>query len=392
MFSGRTLHTDTIVFMACDDKEVELQFELDAEQNALKDSVSRLLETHAGEAALSNILAGGPRFDQTTWKRLAEQVGAQGICIPDNCGGNGASAVETTIIMEEMGRRCYSGPYFSNLAATHALMRGGNSEFGGHLEAIAAGDDVLTFAIVDETATWHETSFSVRAERGDEGYLLSGTKLYVTDPAVATHMVVAATTLDGVALFLVQSDSAGVEVELDNGLDLARELGHVNFTEASGELICVGTVAIQVLDELTNFASLALAAEMVGSAEECLTKTVSWSKERVQFGRPIGSFQVIKSKCADTLLEIETARVIVYYAAYCLESQAADVSTLVSLAKQAATDCSLQAAGELIQTLGAIGFTWEHPAHLYLRRARSNGVLLQDRNFHLDRVADQICV
>ncbi len=364
-----------------------MKFELNDEQNALKTAVHDFLIARAGDAALQRAIDGDQNLDRDTWQRLAEQIGAQGLCIPEDVGGSGAGVVETTVVLEEIGRRCYAGPYFSSLVATHALLACGDRS-NEYLPQIAAGSAIFTFAYADGGADWYSTTYETTAAATPDGHALTGTKKLVTNVADATHILVAAATDDGPGLFVVRPDAAGVTVTVDESLDPTRQIGHVTLDGAPA--VWVGGDAGTITTS-ADFASHALAAEMIGVAAESIDRAVTWASERIQFGRPIGSFQAIKTKCADALLELETARVLVYYAAYRLSVGGDDAPMLVSLAKQAATDAAVQASSEMIQILGAIGFTWEHPAHLYFKRARVNSVLLRDRNFHLDRVADMIC-
>ena len=364
-----------------------MKFELNDEQNALKTAVHDFLIARAGDAALQRAMDGDQDLDRDTWQRLAEQIGAQGLCIPEDLGGSGAGVVETTVVLEEIGRRCYAGPYFSTLVATQALLAC-SDKAKPYLAQIAAGSAIFTFAYADGGADWYSTTYETTATATPEGYAITGTKKLVTNVADATHIVVAATTDTGPELFVVRRDAPGVTTTVDESLDPTRQIGHLTFDGSPAESIGgdEGTITANA-----DIASQALSAEMIGVAAESIDRAVAWASDRNQFGRPIGSFQAIKTKCADALLELETARVLVYYAAYRLSVGGDDAPMLVSLAKQAATDAAVRASSELIQILGAIGFTWEHPAHLYFKRARVNSVLLQDRNFHLDRVADMIC-
>ncbi|PRZ40785.1 alkylation response protein AidB-like acyl-CoA dehydrogenase [Antricoccus suffuscus] len=364
-----------------------MKFELNDEQNALKTAVHDFLIARAGDDALQRAMDGDQSLDRDTWQRLAEQIGAQGLCIPEALGGSGAGVVESTVVLEEVGRRCYAGPYFSTLVATRALLACAETA-KDYLAQIAAGTVVFTFAYAEDGVDWYSTAYETTASANSDGHTISGTKKLVTNVADATHFLVAATTDAGPGLFVVRRDASGLTVAVDESLDPTRQIGHLTFDAAAAE--SVGGDA-SVIAASADFASHALSAELIGVAAESIDRAVAWASDRIQFGRPIGSFQAIKTKCADALLELETARVLVYYAAYQLSVAADDAPMLVSLAKQAATDAAVLASSELIQILGAIGFTWEHPAHLYFKRARVNSVLLQDRNFHLDRVADMIC-
>lgn len=364
-----------------------MKFELDEEQNALKTAMHEFLIAKAGDDALQRAMDGDQSLDRDTWQLLANQVGAQGLCIPEEFGGSGAGFIETTVVLEEIGRRCYAGPYFSNLVATHALLACGDAG-QRYLEQIADGSAIFTVAFADGGANWYETDYEARADGVADGYAVTGSKKLVTDVSAATHVVVAAGTDRGPGLFVVRRDAAGVRPEVDESLDPTRQIGHIVFDAAPAVLIGQDR---SVIERVADIAAHALAAEMIGVAAESLDRAVAWACDRVQFGRPIGSFQAIKVKCADVLLELETARVLVYDAAYALSVGDDDAPMLVSLAKQAATDAAVRASAELIQIHGAIGFTWEHPAHLYFKRARANSLLVRDRNFHLDRVADLIC-
>ncbi|WP_375001667.1 acyl-CoA dehydrogenase family protein [Aeromicrobium sp. CTD01-1L150] len=364
-----------------------MKFSFTREQDDLRRTVREFLAQHAGRDALQAISHEGYAFDTATWSRMARQLGVQGLAVPERFGGSEVGELETSIVLEEMGHVLYAGPFLSTLLATTVLRAADETVQEELLPAVAEGDAIWTVALVDEGHTWSSPGRKTVADAGASGHVLTGRMVYVTDPAAASSFVVHAQTAEGPAWFVVEADAPGLTVTVSEGLDLTREIGHVDLRDVPARLVVPPVCAAAVHADLLDAAAVGLAAEMVGGAASCLEQAVSWSAERHQFGRPIGSFQAIKHRCADVLVEIETARVLTHYAAYALSESTHDASLVASMAKQAAADAFHQAAASNIQIHGGIGFTWEHPAHLYLRRAKASAAFFDDSTHHRERIA-----
>ena len=375
-----------------DKVDARMKFSFTREQDDLRRTVRDFVTQHHGRDALQSISHSGYAFDETSWTQMARQLGVQGLAVPESFGGSGVGELETSIVLEEMGRVLYAGPYLSTLLATTVLRAADDAIQTEFLPEVAEGNAVLTVALVEEGRTWSSPGRSTVAHAGVDGHVVTGRKVLVTDPAAATSLLVLAQTPAGAAWFIVDADAPGVEVTVSTGLDLTREIGHVDLNDVPARLVVPPAAAGAVLAEVLDTAAVALAAEMVGGATSCLEQAVSWSSERHQFGRPIGSFQAIKHRCADALVEIEAARVLTHYAAYALSESTPDASVAASMAKQAAADAFAQAAGNNIQIHGGIGFTWEHPAHLYFRRAKASAAFFDDSTHHRNRIANLLSI
>ncbi|GGU14953.1 acyl-CoA dehydrogenase family protein [Nocardioides albus] len=366
-----------------------MRFSFTQEQDDLRHFVRDFLSTHAGQGQRQRISRDGYVFDPGLWRQLAEQLGLTGLTIDEEHGGSGAGTLEAAIVLEEMGREMYAGPYLSTFLGTHLLGLAPKEVQAELLPDVSSGSRILTVALREEQGSWEAPGTSTRAEAtASGGWVLSGEKRFVTDVATATTLLVRARTVDGPAWFAVDQDTDGVEARAAEGLDLAREIGHLSLTRAPGRMVIAPADADAAHQHLLDSASVALAAELVGLAGACLDQSVAWSKDRDQFGRPIGSFQAVKHHCANTLVELETARMLARYAAFALGAGTPDASAAASMAKQAAADAAYQASGSNIQIHGGIGFTWEHHAHLYLRRAKADAALFEDAAAHRARVAD----
>lgn len=368
-----------------------MEFSFSREQEDLRSSVKDFLSRRSGSEARNTILKSGYAFDRELWKTMAQQLGLQGLAVPEAADGSGAGFIETSIVLEELGRDSYAGPYFSTIAASWVLEHGDDAA-SERLRSLAEGSRIFTLAIADEGGTWSRPGHSTRAfEVGDE-HRLTGRKVNVTDADTADEFIVIASLPQGPAWFSVAADAEGVTVDVRESLDITRPIGHLEFHDVKATLVVGPQDAAAVLAEVNDKAAAGLAAEMVGGAQAALDQSVRWSLERTQFGRPIGSFQAIKHVCADALVEVETARLLTEYAAWAIEEKAPDASVAASMAKQAASDAFNLAAGNNIQIHGGIGFTWEHSAHLYFRRAKASSALFGTPQRHRARIADLLAV
>jgi alkylation response protein AidB-like acyl-CoA dehydrogenase len=359
-------------------------FAFSAEQNELRSVVRAFLERRSPESEVRRFMATTDGYDTATWKQLATQIGLQGLTIPEEFGGAGGSFVELGIVLEEMGRSLLCAPFLATavLAANALLHSGDKAAMSDYLPGIASGDTVATVAFVEDAGRWDAEGIQMPAERDDGQWRLTGAKTFVLDGHTADVLIVAARTADGVSLFAVSAAADGLHRVALRTLDETRKQARVEFSSTPARLIGAIGAGWTTLASVLDLAAVALAAEQVGGAQRCLDMAVEYAKQRVQFGRPIGSFQAVKHKCADMLLEVETAKSAAYYAMWAAAGESDDLSVVASLAKAHCSDAYFHVAAENIQVHGGIGFTWEHPAHLYFKRAKSSQLLFGDAIYH----------
>ncbi|MCY4630073.1 MAG: acyl-CoA/acyl-ACP dehydrogenase [bacterium] len=357
------------------------------DQEELRRFVRQFLEEKSPESAVRELMATEGGYDEAVWRQMAGQLGLQGIAISERHGGGGFTFRELALVLEEMGRALLCAPYFSTVVlAANALSRSGDDAACEELlPAIASGDCIATLAFEED-----DEAHGAVAVADGTGWRLRGEKSYVLDGHVADVVLVAARSPQGLGLFRCSGDAEGLGRELLPTLDLTRKQARLSF--AGTPAVAVGRLGngAAVLDGVLQLAAVALAAEQVGGAQRCLDTAVAYAKERMQFGRPIGSFQAIKHRCADLLLETETARSAAYYAAWCAATGDEDLPVAAAMAKAQCSDAYYRAAAENIQILGGIGFTWEHPAHLYFKRAKASQLMFGDPAHHRARLADLV--
>ncbi|WP_405136468.1 acyl-CoA dehydrogenase family protein [Nocardia sp. NBC_01388] len=362
------------------------------EQEELRAVVRKFLESRSSEQQVRIQLDSSDGFDRGVWKQMAEQIGIQGLAIPEEFGGSGYGFGELAIVLEESGRALLCSPLFSTvvLAANTLLQSGDDAACRRHLPGIASGETLATVAIIEEYGSWTEAGITVRATEAEGGWLLNGTKPYVLDGASANIIIVAARSEAGVSLFLVTADSDGLATAPTPTLDQTRRQATLELQNTPAQLLGELGAGWDTLSSVLDIAAAALACEQVGGAAQVLESTVDYVKVREQFGRPIGSFQAIKHRCADMLVELESARSAAYYASYAVTTAADDLPVAASTAKVYCSTAFYHIAAQSIQLHGGIGFTWEHPAHLYFKRAKSSEILLGSPSHHRAVLADRI--
>jgi alkylation response protein AidB-like acyl-CoA dehydrogenase len=369
-----------------------VNFAFSEEQEELRNVVRQFLEAKAPEAAVREQMETERGFDPDVWKQMAEQLGLQSLTIPEEFGGQGFGYVELIVVLEEMGKTLVCAPYFSTvvLAANTLLQSGDDAAKKEYLPGIASGETIATLAFTEPSGKWDESGVEATASRKGDSWKLSGTKMFVLDGHTADLIIVAARTPKGVSLFAVNGDAAGLTRTPLATMDQTRKQAKLELDGVEGRLIGEEGKGWDVLSTVLDLAAVALAAEQVGGAQRCLDMSVEYAKVRVQFGRPIGSFQAIKHKCADMLLEVESAKSAAYYAGWCASEMNDELPAVASLAKAYCSDAYFHAAAENIQIHGGIGFTWEHPAHLYFKRAKSSELLFGDPTYHRELLAQRI--
>jgi len=367
-------------------------FAISDEQQQFRDMVRRFVEQHSPETAVRAQMESERGFDRAVWSAMAEQLGLQGLIVPEAFGGQGFGAVELGVVLEEMGRALLCAPYFSTavLAANALLLAGDADANAALLPGIASGATIATLALAEPNGRWDASGVEAVARRDGAAWKIDGTKTYVLDGHVADVVLVAARTSAGVSLFRVAGDGAGLRRTPLATLDPTRKQARLDLDGVAATLVGRDGAGWDVIAATLDRAAVALAAEQVGGAQRCLDMAVAYAKDRVQFGRPIGSFQAIKHKCADMLLEVESARSAAEYAAWCVAEGRDELPAVAALAKAYCADAYLFVAAQNIQIHGGIGFTWEHPAHLYYRRAKSSDLLFGDARHQRERLARHV--
>lgn len=363
-----------------------------AEQQQLRESVRRFLAERAPLARVRELMESADAMDADVWRQAGAQLDLQAIAIPEEYGGAGFSFAEQAIVLEELGGALYGGPYLASavLAATALLTSDDEGARRNLLPGIASGATIATLAFTEDDGSWDPESIRLAAAKNGQGWRLDGHKSFVLDGHGAGLILVVASADIGLALFAVDGAAAGLSRRMLPTLDQTRKLARLDFSEVPARLIGSPGAARAVLDHTLDVAAVALAAEQLGGAQRALDMAVEYAKLRHQFGRPIGSFQAIKHRCADLLLEVESLRSAVGYAAAAVAAGSTEVPVLASLLKAYASEVYSHVAGENIQIHGGIGFTWEHDAHLYLKRAKSSELFLGDGSYHRERLATRI--
>ena len=366
-----------------------MNFGFSEEQEELRRMVKRFLDDKSPESEVRRLMATAEGYDPAVWRQMAEELGLQGLGIPEEFGGQGFGPVELYVVFEEMGAALLCAPYFSTVAlAANALLLVGDDEVKArYLPGIAGGETIATLALTDDTGNWDLAATSTVARLAGDGYVVSGVRNYVTDGHVASLLLVPAVTEEGLSLFAVSADAPGVAREALATMDQTRKQSRIVLDEAPAVLVGPAGGARRGLETTLQIATSALAAEQVGGAQRVLDNAVEYAKVRVQFGRPIGSFQAIKHKCADMLLDVESAKSAAYYAAWAAQERNDELPIAASLAKSFCSEAYFHCAAENIQIHGGIGFTWEHHAHLYFKRAKSSELFLGDPAYHRELLA-----
>ena len=363
-----------------------------AEQQELRESVRRFLADRAPLPRVRELMESDHGTDPEVWRQAGVQLGLQGIAIPEEYGGSGFSFAEQAIVLEELGSALYTGPYLASavFAATALLASQDEQARRDFLPGIASGETVATLAFTEDNGSWEPDAIRLAATKNGTGWRLDGHKSFVLDGHTAGLILVVAATDAGLSLFAVEADAGGLTRTPLPTLDQTRKLARLEFDAVAGRLIGSPGDAAAVLDRVLDVAAIALAAEQLGGAQRALDMAVEYAKIRHQFGRPIGSFQAIKHRCADLLLEVESLRSAVSYGASAVAADSDEVPVVASLAKAYGSETYFHVAAENIQIHGGIGFTWEHDAHLYFKRAKSSELFLGDGAYHRERLAQRI--
>ena len=364
-----------------------IQYAFTDEQEQFRSALRRFLDDKSPTTEVRRLMETAEGYDPEVWRQLSDNLALPGIHIPQAYGGGDFGMVELCIVMEELGRSLLCAPYFSTsvLAANAILNAGTQEQKQALLPDIAFGARIATLAVTEPDGEWDPRAIQLSATAAGAGYVLNGVKSYVLDGHIADLLIVAARTGSArgqLALFTLPANSAGVTRRLLKSMDPTRKLARIDFQGARADLLGTLEDGAKALVRTLDQAATALANEMVGGAHSLLESAVNYAKLRVQFGRTIGSFQAIKHKLADMLLEVELARSAAYYAAQAAAVEEPEWPALASMAKAAASDAYIHTAAQCIQIHGGIGFTWDNDTHLWFKRAKSSEVFLGLPSYH----------
>jgi alkylation response protein AidB-like acyl-CoA dehydrogenase len=369
-----------------------MYFAVSPEQEMLRDATRSYLSAKVPLTKVRELMETNDGLDQGLWDEMAD-MGWQSLAIPEAYGGAGYTFLELGILIEEMGRALTPAPFFSSvvLGANAILHAGTEEQRTTHLPGIASGETRVAVAIVEPGRGWSVDDVALSAEEIGDGWVVSGKKSYVLDGHTADLIIVAGRDASGeVGLFLVDAAADGVSVERIETLDMTRKQASIEFSDAVAlERLGSGS-SREAIERLYDIAAVMLAFEQIGGAQRCMEMSVDYAKERVQFGRPIGSFQSIKHKCADMLVDVEAARSTAQYAGWALTAEDDDLGVAAALAKVRCSDAFFSVAADTIQVHGGIGFTWEHDAHLYFKRAKTDQLLFGSPAEWREKLADRL--
>ena len=370
-----------------------MKFSFTDEQQEFRSVLRRFLEDRSPTTAVRRLMATDEGCDAEVWRSLSRDLGLTAIHIPEAYGGQGFGISELAIAVEEMGRALLCAPYFaSTVLATTAILKAGTDEQKrALLPDIAAGERIAAFAFTEENGRWDAGGVAATATRTGEKYRLDGVKSFVLDGHTANLIVVLARRpgsegADGLSFFIVRGDAAGLQRRSLEAMDQTRKLARLTLSGVEAELLGAEGAASGPLVKTLDVAAICLANEMVGGAERLRESAVEFANMRVQFGRAIASFQSMKHKAADMLLDVELAKSAAYYAAAAADEGDEELPALASLAKAAASEAYMQTAIHTVQIHGGIGFTWDNDTHLWFKRAKSSEVLLGGPAYHRERL------
>jgi len=374
-----------------------VNFAFSDEQEQLRDAVRRFLEAKSPSTEVRRLMETTEGYDPAVWAQMANELGLQSLHIPEEFGGQGFTFVELGIVLEEMGRVLLCAPYFSTvvLAADAIINAGTDDQKAKLLPGIAAGETIAALAFTEPNGKWDANGIEMVAKGSGDSYTLDGTKMFVIDGHTADLIVVAArlegtTGEDGISFFTVDAGASGLTRTALATMDQTRKQAKLEFANVAATPLGEPGAGWGALSKTLDQAAAMSSNEMVGGAQKVLDMSVEYAKVRVQFGRPIGSFQAIKHKLADMYIKNELARSNCYYGAWALSSDSPELPLAAATARVSASEAFSYASQENIQTHGGNGFTWEYDCHLYYRRAKLLSLLLGGPRVWKDRLVSNL--
>jgi len=360
-----------------------MDFTFSPEQDALREAVRSFLEREAGRDEVRRMIDDGARFPDDLWQRIAK-LGWTGLLVPEAAGGAGLGLVDLVVVQEELAKRALPGPFLSSaVQATLAASRLGEAEL---LVGLADGSRRGTLALEEQGAGDPLGNVACRAVRSGDGWLLDGLKPVVLDGDSADWALVVARDDAGLATFLVEQPAA----EPVPALDVTRRLSRLELRQRPARRVGPGGDQAHLLRRVMDDVAVAVCGDTLGACDAALAMAADYATVRVQFGRPIGSFQAIRHKIVDMLHNLELARVGTHYAAWTSDVDAPDRAAAAAMAKGFVGEAGNMITAENIQVHGGVGFTWDVDCHLYFRRVKQNDVLFGRSAWHRQRLADLV--
>lgn len=372
---------------------------LDEQQEMLRNFARDFLEKECPESLVRAMEEDEKGYSPELWQKMAQQ-GWMGLIIPEEFGGAGMNLCELVVLLEEFGRALVPGPFISTvvLGAVPIMEAGTDEQKNQFLPKIASGDLIMTMALTEPSAKWTADGVQLEAKKEGADYVLNGTKLFVPDAHVTDYMVVVARTgkgstpEDGITLFLVDSKSPGIKFELLKTIasDKQCEVTFENVKVPPASVLGQEGKGWPIVEKTQKVATVAACAYLVGLSQMDFDITLNYAKERVQFGRPIGSFQAIQHKLADAVIDVDGSRFITYKAAWSLQEGEPDADLMISMAKAWTSDASRRVVAHGQQIHGGIGFTKEYKIQLYFRRQKWMELMWGDADYHRELVAQKL--
>ena len=372
-----------------------MDFGFSEEQEEIRRQAAKLLGERCPTTHLRDMLEDERGYSQELWSAMAEN-GWVGLTVPEEYDGVGLGFLDLVLILEEMGKVGLPGPFIPTaVLAVEALVNGGSEEQKKqYLPNIAMGETIWAFAVAEADGVFDCAGVQATAAKDGGDYILNGTKLFVQDAHNAQHIIVVARTGgsgdEGISLFIVDASAAGLKTTLLKTMDGTRKQGAVeleNVRVPAANLLGAEGQGAGIVKAVMNKACVALSAEACGGTAWVLDTTVDYAKTRIQFDRPIGSFQAVKHPLADMLLHLESSKSITYYAAWTLDENHEELDASCAMAKAYASDTFRDATYQGVQLHGGIGFTWEHDMHLYFKRAKNTEFMFGDPVYQRERIA-----
>lgn len=380
-----------------------MDFSFTEEQQMIRDTAEAFLIEVSSSEAIRAAMASEQGFDAAVWQRISSEMYWQAIHIPEEYGGMGLGYVELVAMLEQMGRYLLCSPFYSTVClATNALLLAGSEQHKTeYLTQICEGSLTATLAYTGTNGRWDAEAVEAIAVKEGENYRLNGTLRYVPDGHTADLLIVAARVEgsageEGISLLAIPAETEGVDRKWLPTMDQTRKQAEITLRDVTVPVSAMMGSEGQAwpqLEKIIQLATVAIAAEQMGGSQQVLDSTVEYTKERVQFGRPVAGFQAVKHKAADMMLKTEVSRSAVYYAACIAEEAmkggelATELAEAASVAKAYCSDAYFQNAGDAIQLHGGVGFTWEYDVHLYFKRAKSSEIFLGNGAYHREKVA-----
>src|SRR5579884_3700504 len=371
---------------------------LSEEQELLKNSARDFLEKECPESYVRQMEEDERGYSPEVWRKMAD-LGWQGLMIPEQYGGAGFGFLDLIVLLEEFGRALVPGPFIPTMIAATAILEGGSDQQKQEiLPKVASGDLIMTFALTEPSARWDAEGVQLKAEKQGNDYVLNGTKLFIEDAHVADQLVVVARTggsgEQGISLFLVDRNAPGISIEQLKTIasDKQCEVKFENVKVPASALIGQEGQGWDIVKKVILEATCMDMAYLVGLAQMDFEISVNYAKERVQFGRPIGSFQAIQHKAADMVTDVDGARFIMYRAAWAVDQNEPDAATQVHMAKAWCSDATRRVVAHGQQIHGGIGFTKDYKIQLYFRRQKKGELMWGDADLHREKVADTLAL